>query len=123
MIMEGDGLRPELLPWSLSGGVLELGNSTYLRDDRQPGNTISLVGYWINLNLRTTIRFGPDGSFEFTDDTRGGERTVGTYRLDGQQLTLSSSTKGSSTYFVSLDGLLTFADANGRPLAEYSRAG
>lgn len=122
MTMQVDGQGPMVLSWSLDGGVLTLGNSSYLRDDRRPGASLSLVGYWINVNGWTSIRFGQDGSFEL-DDQANNDVTTGVYTIDGTRLTMSSRTKGTAVYLVRLADVLTFSSVDGRVLGEYTRAG
>jgi hypothetical protein len=121
MTMRVDGASPTVLPWSLDGGVLTLGNSSYLRDDRRAG-TISLVGYWINLNGWGSLRFSEDGSFEL-DDQANNKTTTGTYDLDGTRLIMSSRGKVVGAYRIRLDDTLTFSSGDGTVLGEYTRAG
>jgi len=120
MVMQVDGQAPTTMNWSLRGGVLELGNMVYLRDDRGPG-TPSVVGYWIKTDGFGSIRFAADGSFELVDETN--TVTTGAYELRGNQLVLSSRTRPPATYLVTLADGLTFADVNGVPIAHYTRAG
>jgi hypothetical protein len=101
--------------------VLELGGAVYLRDDRGAA-TPSIVGYWINDNGWTSVRFESDGSFQL-DDQANAETTVGTYTVSGSRLVLTPRTKRMSTYLIQLDDGLSFADVNGVPVAHYTRAG
>ena len=121
MVMRIDGQGPSTVDWSLQGGVLELGGAVYLRDDRGAA-TPSIVGYWINDNGWTSVRFESDGSFQL-DDQANAVTTVGTYTLDGNRLVLSSRTGPTGVYLIQLDDGMSFADVNGVPVAHYTRAG
>jgi hypothetical protein len=121
MVMRIDGQGPSTVEWSLHGGVLELGGAVYLRDDRGAA-TPSIVGYWINDNGWTSVRFESDGSFQL-DDQANAVTTVGTYTLDGNRLVLSSRTQPTGIYLIQLDDGMSFADVNGAPIAHYTRAG
>ena len=121
MVLQVDGQSPMTLAWSLRGGVLELGNMVYVRDDRGPG-TPSIVGYWIKSDGGFgSLRFGDDGSFELVDEAN--TTTTGTYQLRGNQLVLVSRTGPPAAYLVTLADGLTVADVNRVPLAHYTRAG
>jgi hypothetical protein len=122
MIWQVDGQAPTVVPWSLSGGVLTVGTTTYLRDDERTGGALSLLGTWININGWTTIEFGSDGSFRL-DDQANNVVTTGSYVLRGNRLTLTSRTKPTTTYLVALDTFLTFSTPSGQVLGEYTRAG
>ena len=97
------------------------GGAVYLRDDRGAA-TPSIVGYWINDNGWTSVRFESDGSFQL-DDQANAVTTVGTYTLDGNRLVLSSRTGPTGIYLIQLDDGMSFADVNGVPVAHYTRAG
>jgi len=122
MIWQVDDQPPRVVPWSLSDGVLKIGNSTYLRDDQRTGGALSLAGTWININGYTTIKFGSDGTFEL-DDQANNDVTEGRYVLRGNLLTMTSATKGTASYLVALDTYLTFSTPSGQVLGEYTRAG
>ncbi len=121
MLVEG-GESPMALPWSLRDGVLQIGENIYLRDDGGTTGTPLLVGSWININGWTSIRFDADGSFVFEDQANA-ETVTGSYTLDGERLTLRSSTKPTVTYLVSLDDFLVFSDTAGREQGRYTRVG
>jgi hypothetical protein len=121
MVMQVDGQAPITVGWSLRGGVLELGNMVYLRDDRGPG-TPSIVGYWIKTDGGFgSIRFNTDGSFELVDEANN--VTTGAYELQGDRLVLTSRTRPPTAYLMTLADGLTIADIGGVPLAHYTRAG
>jgi hypothetical protein len=122
MVMRLEGGQSLTTAWSLDGGILRLGTSTYLRDDTRTGGAIALVGTWININGYTTIEFGSDGSFEL-DDQANDVVIRGTYVLRGNRLTFSSSSKAPTTYVLSLDTFLTFSNTGGTVVGEYTRAG
>ena len=120
MVMQVDGQAPVTVGWSLRGGVLELGNMVYLRDDRGPG-TPSIVGYWIKTDGFGSIRFDTDGSFELVDEANN--VTTGAYELQGDQLVLASRTRPPTAYLVTLADGLTVTNSSGVQLAHYTRAG
>ena len=121
MIWQVDGQSPTTVSWSLSGGVLTIGETTYLRDDQRTGGEISLVGTWIDINGSVTFTFGADGSFTL-DDPAIGSVTTGSYTLRGNRLTLTSRTK-QATYVLSPGTFLTVAKPSGQVLGEFTRAG
>ncbi|MGQ0778590.1 MAG: hypothetical protein ACT4NY_29955 [Pseudonocardiales bacterium] len=119
--MQSPNAQPETYNWSVNGGILALGGSSYIRLDSGQGGVAALVGMWLSTSdTFKTLRFG-NGTFQIENPIEG--NVSGTFVVTGSQLTLQAPGRQPTTYNWSIQGaFLTLSTPDGY-VSEYTRAG
>ncbi|MCX2947055.1 hypothetical protein [Lentzea sp. NEAU-D7] len=99
--------------WSISGGTLTLAGQTYLKADAGSGGTLALAGSWMGMDdIFETLVFAENGTYQRQRD--GGNTTSGTFKVQGDELTLQPTGGAATTATFSIaDAILTLRTSAG----------